>query len=248
MSEEHKQATAEGKLRALRAAFPHTIPVLMGFLVLGLAYGWLMKTKGYGVLWSVIASMFCFGGSMQFVMITLLTLPFRPLSAFIMSILVNARHLFYGISMLDKFKGLGKARFFLIFWLCDETYSIEAGVEPPENVDRKYFYLFISLLDYCYWVVGTALGGILGGLLTINTAGLDFALTALFVVLLVEQLRKRENWLPCLMAAASTMVMLLLFGADSFVIPAMALILALLLLTRSRLEAALPPEEGKEAL
>ena len=220
---------------AVTAAFPHTIPVLTGFLVLGMAYGVLMQTKGYGALWSVLMSAIAFCGSMQFVAITLLTVAFDPIQAFLLSLMVNARHLFYGISMLEKYKGLGGARAVLIYLLCDETFSISSGVEPPEGIDRKYFYLSISVLDYLYWVAGTFLGSVAGSLLTFDTTGLDFVLTALFVVLFIEQMKKRGNRLPGLIGLAGTAVCLAVFGAERFVIPAMLLILAMLLLGRNRL-------------
>ena len=218
------------KLRALRAAFPHTIPVLTGFLVLGIAYGVLMQTKGYGVIWSVAMSAIAFCGSMQFVALTLLTTVFAPVQAFLLSLMVNARHLFYGISMLEKYKGLGKTRGFLIYTLCDETFSIASSIDPPADVPRKEFYFFLSLLNYLYWVLGTFLGGVLGGLITFNTEGLDFVLTALFVVLLLEQLKHRENIPSAIVGLSATASALLLFGADRMVIPAMVLILIILLI------------------
>ena len=168
---------------ALRAAVPATIPVMTGFLCLGIAYGVLMQSKGYGPGWSVLMSAIAFGGSMQFVAITLLTTAFDPIQAFLLSIMVNARHMFYGLSLLDKYKGLGKVRPFLIYVLCDETFSLVSTLEPPEGVAGKDFYFWISLLDYLYWITGTALGGLAGNLITFDTTGLDFALTALFVVL-----------------------------------------------------------------
>lgn len=192
MQNTHKEKD-NGFGAALKAAFPHTIPVLTGFLVLGMAYGVLMQTKGYGTLWAVLMSAIAFCGSMQFAAITLLTTVFDPISAFLLSLMVNARHLFYGISMLEKYKGLGKVRAFLIYTLCDETFSISSSIEPPENVSRKYFYLSISFLNYIYWVAGTFLGGVLGGLISFNTDGLDFVLTALFVVLFMEQMQSRGN-------------------------------------------------------
>lgn len=228
--------------KAFKAAFPHTIPVLTGFLTLGMAYGVLMQTKGYGAVWSVLMSLIAFCGSMQFVAITLLTSVFNPLQALLLSIMVNARHLFYGISMLDKYKGLGKARTVLIYMLCDETFSITSSIEPPPEVDRKYFYLIISLLDYLYWTTGTLLGAILGNFITFNTAGLDFALTALFVVLFMEQMKKKSNWVPGVMGLMGTFVSLQIFGADNLVIPAMLIILALLVLCRGKLEG----NPGKE--
>ena len=171
---------------ALRAAFPATLPVLTGYACLGLAYGLLMAANGYGPLWSALMSAIGFGGSMQYVAITLLVTAFDPLQAFLLAIMVNARHIFYGLSMLDKYKGLGKVRPFLIYVLSDETFSLVSTLEPPEGVARKDFYFWISLLDYSYWIIATALGGLLGRFLTFDTTGLDFALTALFVVLFLE--------------------------------------------------------------
>lgn len=221
--------------KAFKAAFPNTIPVLTGFLVLGIAYGVLMQTKGYGVLWSVLMSAIAFCGSMQFVAITLLTTVFNPVQAFLLSIMVNARHLFYGISMLHKYKGLGKIRFFLIYVLCDETFSISSSVEIPEGINRKYFYFTISLLDYLYWITGTFLGGILGNFIRFNTTGLDFVLTALFVVLFLEQWKSIENRLPGLIGIISTIAGLMIFGKGNLVIPSMIIIFLTLMLGRKKL-------------
>lgn len=214
---------------ALRAAFPYTVPVMTGYLCLGMAFGVLMKTSGYGVFWSVLMSLMCFAGSMQFLTITLLTTVFDPFQAFVLAIMVNARHIFYGLSVLDKYKGLGKVRAFLIFSLTDETFSLVSTLEPPEGVERRDFYFWISLLDYGYWVTGSAIGGLLGGLITFNTTGLDFALTALFVVLFMEQWKKKANRPAGLIGIGCPVVSLLVFGADNLVIPAMVLILAVLL-------------------
>ena len=220
---------------ALRAAFPATIPVMTGFLCLGVAYGVLMQSKGYGPGWSVLMSAIAFGGSMQFVAITLLTTAFDPLQAFLLSVMVNARHMFYGLSLLDKYKGLGKARPFLIYVLCDETFSLVSTLEPPEGVARRDFYLWISLLDYLYWITGTALGGLAGNLIAFDTTGLDFALTALFVVLFMEQWKTRENRPAGVIGIVCAAANLTIFGADNMVIPAMVLILAVLLGGRKKL-------------
>lgn len=221
--------------KAFLSAFPHTIPVLTGFLVLGMAYGVLMQTKGYGILWAVLMSAIAYCGSMQFVAITLLTVAFNPLQAFLLSLMVNARHLFYGISMLDKYKGLGKVRGFLIYTLCDETFSISSSITPPDGVNRKYFYLSVSLLNYSYWVLGTALGGIVGNFITFNTKGLDFVLTALFVVLFLEQMKSKENRIFGFIGLAGTIIGLSLFGANNLVIPSMIIILAILLAGRKKI-------------
>ena len=220
---------------ALRAAFPVTVPVMTGFLCLGLAYGVLMQSKGYGPLWSVLMSAVAFGGSMQFVAITLLTSAFDPLQAFLLSVMVNARHIFYGLSLLGKYRGLGRVRGFLIYTLCDETFSLVSSLEPPEHVERWDFYFWISLLDYSYWIIGTALGGLVGGLVPFDTTGMDFALTALFVVLFLEQWYHRENRPAGVVGILCAAAALALFGPDNLVIPAMFLILLVLLGGRKRL-------------
>ena len=222
-------------LAALKAAFPVTVPVMTGYLCLGMAFGVLMKTNGYGPLWAMAMSLFVFAGSMQFVAITLLTTAFDPLQAFLLAIMVNARHIFYGLAVLDKYKGLGKVRAFLIFALTDETFSIVSAVEPPAEVERKAFYTWVSLLDYAYWVSGSLIGGLLGNLLTFDTTGMDFALTALFVVLFMEQWKKRENRPAGFIGVACAAASLAVFGADNLVTPAMILILAALLGGRKRL-------------
>ena len=221
--------------KAMIAAFPLTIPVLTGFLVLGMAYGVLMQSKGYGILWSVLMSAIAFCGSMQFVAITLLTTTFHPMQAFLLSLTVNARHLFYGISMLDKYKGLGKIRGFIIYTLCDETFSISSSVTPPDGIEKKYFYFSISFLDYIYWVLGTFLGGLVGGVISFNTKGLDFVLTALFVVLFMEQMKKQDNRISGFLGVASSVAGLILFGANSMIIPSMIILLLVLLLGRKKL-------------
>lgn len=221
--------------KAFVIAFPNSIPVLTGFLVLGIAYGVLMHAKGFGVFWTVLMSAIAFCGSMQFVAITLLTVAFNPLQAFLLSFMVNARHLFYGISMLDRYKGLGKARAFLIYVLCDETFSIISGVKIPEDVNKKYYYLCISFLNYIYWVIGGLLGGLVGNLITFNTKGLDFVLTALFVVLFLEQWKMKENRIPGIIGILCTILSLVLFGSGNLVIPAMIFIIIILLAGRKKL-------------
>lgn len=220
---------------ALRAALPATIPVMTGYLCLGMAYGVLMQSKGYGPLWSTLMSIVGFCGSMQFVAITLLTIAFDPFQAFFLSIMVNARHIFYGLALLEKYKGLGWTRIPLVYLLSDETFSLVSTLSPPEGVDRRRFYLYISLLDYSYWLAGTALGGLLGNLITFNTTGMDFALTALFVVLFLEQWKKPENRPAGVIGLVCAAVSLAVFGPGNLVIPAMVLVLISLLGGRKRL-------------
>lgn len=221
--------------RTLAAAFPHTVPVLTGYLVLGMAYGVLMQAKGYGAIWAFLMSAVAFCGSMQFVAITLLTSAFDPVGAFLMSLMVNARHLFYGVSMLGKYRGMGWAKVPLVYTLSDETFSIVSSVEPPEGVRARDFYLAVSVLDYIYWVGGSVLGALAGKFIRFDTTGLDFALTGLFVVLFIEQVKNPENRRSGVIGMACTVAALAVFGADKLVIPAMILVLVVLLLGRKKL-------------
>ena len=220
---------------ALRAAFPATIPVLTGYLCIGMAYGLLMANAGYGVFWALLLSLLCYAGSMEFVAVSLLTAGFDPVQALLMALMINARHAFYGLSMLEKYRGTGWARPFLVFSLTDETFSLVSTLEPLDGVTRRDFYFWISLLDYLYWQVGSVLGALIGGLLPFDTTGLDFALTALFIVLFLEQWQKRENRPAALIGLGCTAVSLAVVGADRLVIPAMVLILAVLLGGRNKL-------------
>lgn len=223
------------KTKALKAAFPHTIPVLTGFLFLGIAYGILMNSKGYGFGWTVLMSSLAFAGSAQYVAIYFLTSVFNPIYALLLTLVVNARHLFYGISLLDKYKDTGKFKPYLIFGLCDETFSIICSTDPPEGIDRNWFMFFITLLDHCYWVLGSALGGLLGYMVSFNTKGLDFVLTALFVVIFIGQWKTQENHGPAVIGVVCTIICLAIFGQGNFIIPSMIAILAVLTIFRKRL-------------
>lgn len=223
------------KTKALKAAFSHTIPVFTGFIFLGIAYGILMSSKGYGFAWTVLMSLLAFAGSAQYVAITFLTSIFDPIYALILTLMINARHLFYGISMLDKYKGTGKLKPYLIFGLCDETFSIICSTEPPEGVDRNWFMFFITLLDHGYWVLGSALGGLLGYMVSFNTKGLDFVLTALFVVIFIGQWKTQKNHKPAVIGVLCSIICLVVFGQGNFIIPSMIAILVVLTIFRKKL-------------
>ncbi|WP_313560703.1 AzlC family ABC transporter permease [Ruminiclostridium cellobioparum] len=213
------------KVKALKAAFPHTLPVLAGFLFLGVAYGILMKSIGYGAGWTFLMSFLVFAGSMQYVGITLLTATFNPLYALFITLMVNARHIFYGISMLEKFKNTGRFKPYLIFAMCDESFSILCSAKPEKDVDKNWFMFFIVFLNRWYWITGSVLGALLGNYIKFNTKGLDFALTALFVVIFINQWQEQKNHFPAVVGVISSAVCLLIFGPDKFIIPAMILIL-----------------------
>lgn len=194
-----------------------------------------MNSKGYGFGWTVLMSSLAFAGSAQYVAIYFLTSVFNPIYALLLTLVVNARHLFYGISLLDKYKDTGKFKPYLIFGLCDETFSIICSTDPPEGIDRNWFMFFITLLDHCYWVLGSALGGLLGYMVSFNTKGLDFVLTALFVVIFIGQWKTQENHGPAVIGVVCTIICLAIFGQGNFIIPSMIAILAVLTIFRKRL-------------
>lgn len=224
------------KRRALRAAFPHTVPILTGFLFLGMTYGVYMSSLGFSWIYPTLMALTIFAGSMEFVTANMLLGAFNPLQAFAMTLMVNARHLFYGLAMLDRFRGLGWKKLYLIFGMCDETFSVTCSVRAPEGVDEGWFMTFVTLLDQLYWVLGAALGGLCGSLLTLNTEGLDFVMTAMFVVIFLENWLKEENHTSSLLGLALPCACLVLFGAQSFILPSMAAILLALTALRGRLE------------
>ncbi len=226
------------KKQALKAAFPHTIPVFTGYLVLGISYGVLITSSGFPFWMPMLTSLTIFAGSMEFVLVNLLLSGFDLVQAFLMTILINARHLFYGIAMLDKYKGMGLKKLYLIFGLTDESFSVNCVTEPPSGVDRGWFVLFVTLLDHSYWFLGATLGGIFGSLVKFNTKGLDFVMTAMFVVIFMEQWKKDDQHISAILGLALPILCLVLFGADSFMIPAMAAILLGLTAVRKPLEQA----------
>lgn len=209
-------------------AFPRTVPVMVGYLFLGAAYGILMNVNGFGVWWTLAVSVFVFAGSLQYLGVTMLASLVHPVTAFFMSVMLNARHLFYGISMLGKYGEVKKGKPYLIFGLTDETFSVVCHEQIPESLDRDRVYFWVTFLDQCYWVLGSVAGAIAGSYITFDTAGLDFALTALFVVIFVDQWKQKEGHLSAVIGVGASVVCLALFGTGSFIIPAMALIFAIL--------------------
>ena len=224
------------KRKALRAAFPHTLPILAGFWFLGLAYGIYMNASGFSFVYPMVMSLLIFGGSLEFLAVDMLLSPFAPLQVLLLTLLVQARHLFYGISMLDKFRGMGWKKFFLIFGMCDETFSVNYTAEIPDGVDRGWFMFFVTLLNYFYWFFGATMGGLVGSLLTFDTTGISFVMTAMFVVIFIEQWKKEEQHAVSLMGLLVAAACRLLLGPDSFMVPAMAVMLGLLALSRKKLE------------
>lgn len=223
---------------AFRAAFPYTIPIMTGFLFLGTAYGVYMNVSGFPAVYPILMALTIFAGSMEFVAVDLLLRAFDPLGALLLTLMVNARHLFYGISMLDKYRDVsGKKRWYLIFGMCDESFSINVAATVPEGVDEGWFYFFVTLLNQCYWVCGAALGGLFGSLLTFELEGLEFVMTALLAVLFLEQVLKEKDHTSSLLGVGLSVVCLVVFGSGGFIIPSMLAILGTLTLLRRPLEA-----------
>ena len=223
-------------LRALKAAFPHTIPIMAGFLFLGMTYGVYMVQSGFAFWYPMLTSLVIFGGSLEFVVVNLLLGAFNPLQAFAMALMIQARHLFYGISMLDKYRNAGAKKLYMIFGLTDETFSVNCSAEIPDGVDHGWFYFFVTILNQLYWFAGATLGALCGMVIKFNTQGLDFAMTALFVVIFINQWKKDRQHISALLGLGLSIASLLIFGAEDFLLPAMAAILGSLALLRGPIE------------
>ena len=224
------------KIKTLKSAFTYTVPVLTGYMFIGIAFGILLSSKGYHFGWAVLMSVCIFAGSMQFVAINLLTGSFNLVVVFFMTIMINARHIFYGLSMLDKFKNMGKKKPYMVFSLTDETYSLLCSVKAPEGVDENWLYFYIAILDHLYWITGSAIGGLIGFAFSINIKGIDFVMTALFVVIFINQWKTNKNHFPAVIGICSSLLCLIVFGAGSFILPSMIVILILFTVLRKPIE------------
>ena len=222
--------------KALRYAFQASIPIMTGYGFLGLTYGIYMHELGFNFLYPMLLAMTVYAGSAEFLLGNMLLGSFNPLQTFLMVLMVNARHLFYGLSMLDRYKGLGWKKFFLIFGMSDETFAITSSAKIPEGVDRGWYLLWITWLDESYWVIGATLGGLIGPLITFEMKGLDFVLTAMFTAIFADNWIREKNHTSSLSGMMICGMSLLIFGADNFIIPSMVLILVFLTLARKRLE------------
>lgn len=220
------------KKKAMTVVFRDTLPVMTGYLFLGIGLGILLNEKGFGIGWSFAMALFMYAGSAQYLTVSLLANGASLISAALAILLVNARHLFYGISLVEDYKNTGKKKPYLIFALTDETYSLVTQNQPPEGMSRHSYCFWVSLLDHIYWICGCVLGSLLGKALPIPLEGVEFVLTALFVTIFVEQWLSAKNHRPALIGVISTALCLLIFGRKIFLIPAMAMIAALLTISR----------------
>lgn len=221
---------------AFKKAFPYTIPVLTGYLFIGIAFGVMYAEKGYSAWWAVLMSLLVYAGSGQYLAVNFFVPGISFLQVIFMTLMVNIRHIFYGLSLLEKFHKMGKKRWYMIFGLTDETYSLLCTTKVPEDVEEDKFLFAVALLDQVYWLIGSAIGGILKSVLPFNAEGIEFAMTALFVVIFTEQWLNAKNRIPAVIGVISALLCLQVFGGGSFVFPTMILSVLMLFTMRKRLE------------
>ena len=214
---------------AFKFAFPHTIPIMAGYIFLGIPFGLLAVSQGFSPLFAILMSVIIYSGAIQYAAIDVFLASFNPINAIILTLMVGARHIFYGIAMLTKFSKLDSKKYYTIFGLTDETFSVLVSIDVPENLSRDWVYFFITLLNQMYWVSGTVIGVLLGSMITINLKGIDFVLTALFITIFVDQWLNSSSKVPALVGILSGLLCLVLFGANNFMIPAMVFIVGFFL-------------------
>ncbi|MDO5590226.1 MAG: AzlC family ABC transporter permease [Lachnospiraceae bacterium] len=220
---------------AYKKAFPYTIPVLTGYLFIGIAFGVMFAEKGYSFLWAAFMSLLVYAGSAQYLAVNFFIPGISILHVVFLILTVNIRHVFYGISLLDRFDGMGKKRWYMIFSLTDETYSLLCTTKIPDNVDEDHFLFAIASLNQSYWVIGSIIGAVAGSVLPFNAEGIDFAMTALFVVIFVEQWMDEKNRIPEMIGILAAFICLQIFGASNFVLPSMLVIVMILFVSKSKL-------------
>ena len=222
--------------KTLRYAVKHSFPIFISFIPVGLAYGVLMESAGYNFVWTGACSLFVLAGSLQYLMVSFFAGGVSLATVAIMSLLLNSRHIFYGLSFIEKFRSFGFWKYFLIYSLTDENYSLHCSHNIPDDIDEKWAYVLTAVMPVIYWVVLSVVGALIGTLIPFDTTGIDFALTALFIVILIEQMKGADNRLPALQAFVSSIVCLVLFGPSNFILPSLLITVALLTILRSRIE------------
>ena len=231
--------------KTLAAAFPFTVPVLMGYLAIGMAFGLMLQSAGYGVVWAFMMSLTIYAGSGQYLGVSLLATGAPLPQVAFLTLMINFRHLVYGLSMLEKFRGMGVRKLYMMFSLTDETYARISSARPPEGVEEHDFYFCVALLDHCYWIAGSVIGSLAGAALGFDTTGVDFAMTALFLVIAVGEWKAAGSHLPALLGAAATLVSLLVVGAEDMLLPALGIIVLVLTLLRPRLDESRPAQQAR---
>ena len=222
---------------SLRYSLERSIPIMVGYFPVGVAYGILMENAGYNFIWSLFSSLFVYAGSLQMLMVSFLANNIPLFTVMITALLLNSRHLFYGISFIEKFKKYGLWKYFLIFTLSDENYSLLCSYKEKEGVEEKWVHIFTAFLVWVYWILFSGLGGLIGKLITFDTTGIDFALTALFVVILIEQVKDSESQIPGVIAVISSVFWIMLVGADNFLLPSLVTTVSGLIIAKKKIQS-----------
>ena len=233
--------------KAFRIAFPYTIPVLAGYLFIGIAFGVMFQEKGYNFLWAALMSLLVYAGSGQYLAVNFFVPGFSFIQMIVLTLMVNIRHVFYGLSMLDRFKKIGKKRWYMIFALTDETYSLLCMTKTPEGVESGKFMFAICLLDQSYWIAGSVIGAIAGHLIPFNSEGIEFAMTSLFIVLFVESWLSNKDHKPAFIGIGASVISLLIFWPDKFILPAMIIMMVLLLAFRGAIRTEVEAGAGGDS-
>lgn len=221
--------------RIIKKVFPQTIPVMAGYISLGIAFGLLLQSIGYGPVWAFLMSLFIYAGSAQFLAVELLAAGATLTHIALLTFLLNFRHLFYGLSMIEKYRGTGIGKIYLIFGLTDETYALLTGYKTPEGLSDKSYFFAVTLMNHLYWILGSVIGSVAGSIIPFDLTGIDFAMTALFAVLVVEQWKTNKNHIPAISGFVITVAALFIFGADNFLIPALIVMSVALLFMKGTL-------------
>ena len=221
--------------RIIKKVFPQTIPVMAGYISLGIAFGLLLQSIGYGPVWAFLMSLFIYAGSAQFLAVELLAAGATLTHIALLTFLLNFRHLFYGLSMIEKYRGTGIGKIYLIFGLTDETYALLTGYKTPEGLSDKSYFFAVTLMNHLYWIFGSVIGSVAGSIIPFDLTGIDFAMTALFAVLVVEQWKTNKNHIPAISGFVITVAALFIFGADNFLIPALIVMSVALLFMKGTL-------------
>lgn len=227
---------------SFRYSFQRSIPIMVGYFPVGIAYGILMENAGYGFVWSLFSSLFVYAGSLQMLMVSFLVNNIPLITVMITALLLNSRHLFYGISFIEKFKTYGLWKYFLIFTLSDENYSLLCSYKERDGVEEKWVHIFSAALIWMYWIIFSGLGGLVGKLISFDTTGIDFALTALFVVILIEQIKGSESKIPGIAALISSVLWILIAGPDNFLLPSLLTTVSVLVLMKNRIQIHIKKE------
>lgn len=220
------------RLVLIKSVFTATLPVCMGYLAIGMAFGLMLESIGYNFIWAAFMSIIVFAGSAQYIAVELLANGEKLLQVALLTLIINFRHMVYGLSMFEKFKGMGKKKLYMIFSLTDETYALLTNTKVPEGTDEKLFYFLVALFDHCYWITGSVIGALAGAVISFDMTGVDFAMTALFVVIATEQWENYDNHIPALLGVGCTVLSLLIFGKSNVLLPALVAVIILLIALR----------------